>query len=79
MQLTDVAREGGSSELTELAGEVRLVGVAMPGSQSRPRRPRSRLDGANDALEAHQSAERFGPESDVVTKGPLELPRAEAR
>ena len=76
MQLTHVARERRPGEVTELASEVRLVGVAMLGGQSRPGQPGSRLDGANDALEAHQSTKRLGPEADVITKGPLELPRA---
>src|SRR5262245_22307328 len=77
VQLAQIARECRAGELAELAGQMRLIRVPMLSGQSGPLRPHSRLDGADDALESRQPAERFGPESHVVAKDPLEMTRAE--
>jgi len=45
--------------------------------QPRPKWCRRRFDGADDALESHQSAKRLGPDSHGVTKDALELSCAE--
>src|SRR5690349_1153130 len=78
MQLTHVAREGRPGELTELASEMRLIGVTMLRRKSRPGRLHRGVDRADHTLEARQSTERLGPETSVVAKRPLELPRAKA-
>ncbi len=78
MKLAHVVREGRAGELAELPGEVGLIRVPMLRREPRPRDgPVRRLDGAHDALEAREPAERLWAESDVVAELPLELPCAE--